>query len=74
MYPRAAVLRLGKVNSAIAFKIYGCILELEFKALVKGQPITISNKAAAMFGVSRHQKYKAFKVLECLGLIQVDRS
>jgi len=68
LIPAQIVARLNGVSGP-ALQVLCCLLQLEFKALVKGEPIALTNKAAAMWGIHRKQKHRGLAELARRGII-----
>lgn len=71
--PRAVALRLSGKAAGSAWTVYCCLLDLEFRALEKGKPLILSNKALREWGVGRMKKTRALMELENLGLVSIER-
>ena len=68
--PLSVALRMGGASGA-AWAVLACLLNLEFRAKERGQPLALPNTALGEWGVSRRQKYRALVELEALGLVSV---
>jgi hypothetical protein len=55
--------------SGPALQVLCCLLDLEFKALDKGEPLTLSNTALARWGGTKNTKMSGLKELRRRGLV-----
>jgi hypothetical protein len=62
--------RLGSARYAVTFKVAHRLLREHFRS--GGQPVQLANAALTRNGVSRHQKWRALRELERLGLVQIE--
>jgi hypothetical protein len=62
-----------KEGSALAWKVYCALTELELQAWVKGKPLTLSPATMKRWNISRRRRDEALGELEQLGMISVDR-
>ena len=73
MMPMKIALKLsGKVSGA-AWAIMCCLVNLEYKAIVKNQPVVLSNIVLQKWGISRLRKTRALAELKDLGVITVEQ-
>jgi hypothetical protein len=70
-FPRAWVDRLRTARYTSTYRVALHLLFRHWKS--DGRPIQLSNVALAEAGVSRDQKWRALRELECLGLIRIER-
>jgi hypothetical protein len=70
-FPRAWVDRLQTASYTSTYRVALHLLFDHWKS--DGCPIRLSNVALAEVGVSRDQKWRALRELECLGLIRIER-
>jgi hypothetical protein len=70
-FPRAWVDRLQRASYTSTYRVALHLLFHHWKS--DGCPIRLSNVALAEAGVSRDQKWRALRELECLGLIRIER-
>jgi hypothetical protein len=71
--PLPNAVRLGGKASGAAWAVFVCLLDLEFRARVKNQPLALTNGKLQKWNISRYQKMRALIELEALGLISVQR-
>jgi hypothetical protein len=71
--PLSNAVRLGGKASGAAWAVLACLLDLEFQARVKDQPLALTNRALQKWNVSRYRKTRALTELEALGMISVQR-
>jgi hypothetical protein len=71
--PLSIAVRLGGSASGAAWAVLACLLDLEFRARAKGQPLVLTNRALQKWNVSRYRKAGALTELEALGIISVQR-
>lgn len=62
--------RLGTARYAATLKVAHHLLRDHFRG--GGRPVPLANVALARSGVSRHQKWRALRELERLGLVRIE--
>ena len=68
--PMAWADRLGSARYAATLKVAHRLLHEHWRG--GGRPVQLANVALARSGVSRHQKWRALRELERLGLVRIE--
>ena len=73
-FSSSSALRLSSARaSGAAWAVLACLLDLEFQAWRKGEPLALSNVVLKEWGISKYRKLRALPELEKLGLVSVKR-